>query len=890
MSPSAIRRLLRLYPNRWRERYEAEFAALLESHPATPSTIVDVVAGAIVAHTRSILEAIRPGGIAWDVLRHELRYVARGLARQPVFTAGVVATLALGIGANAAMFGIIDRLLFRPPAFLRDAERVHRVYFARTVNGKEFPGPNTQYRRYLEITRWSTSLDRAAAVFHPTVAVGVGDDARETHVAAVSATLFDFFDAPPVIGRYFTEQEDATPSGAPVAVLTYAYWQTKYGRRPSVLGEKIHIGPLVYTIIGVAPKGFVGLSRLPSIAFIPITSFGGEMMNGRNDPSYYTEYSSSWMEMIVRRKPGMSVEAATRDLSAAYRRSYAEQRAISPRIPPIDVAKPRAIVGPLLKERGPQQSKDAKVATWLAGVAVIVLLVACANVANLLLARSVARRREIAVRLALGVSRFRLIVQLGCESGLVAVLGGLTGLAIAQWGGGALESFLLPGVVGQSFAWDRRALVFSAMSVMLVATLLAVVPIMHAMRTRNLVTGLKAGVREGTRQRSRTRATLLVLQVALSLVLLVASGLFVRSLVNVASLNLGYDVAPILYVETELRNETLAPTELAALKRRLLERAQNLPGVASAARVTTVPFYGSSSGPIFVPGLDTSVINKHGEFTRQTASPEYFTTAGTRIIRGRAFTAADTRTTPRVALVTDAMAKVLWPNEDPIGKCFKSGSDTMPCTTVIGVTENVRLETLGSDSSLHYYLPIEQRSPAGGGLFVRMKGDGRGHAESVRRELQRLMPGASYVTVTPFADIFDTVARSWRLGAAMFTAFGALAALLAAIGLYGVIAHDVTLRTHELGVRVALGAQTMDVIRLVVGEGVRLGATGIGAGIVIAFAAVDWIAPLLFEESPRDPLVFVFVTAMLLMVAAAASYVPARRATRVDPNTALRAD
>src|SRR5262245_6566196 len=283
MSPSAIRRLLRLYPSRWRERYEAEFAALLESHSTSPSTVVDVIAGAIVAHARSIIDALRPGGIAWDVLRHELRYVARGLARQPVFTAGVVATVALGIGANAAMFGIVDRLLFRPPAFLRNGDRVQRVYLARMVNGKEFPGPNMQYRRYLEITRWSTSLDRAAAVFHPTVAVGVGDDARETHVAAVSATLFDFFDAPPVIGRYFTEREDATPSGTPVAVLTYAYWQTKYGRSPSVLGEKIHIGPLVYTVIGVAPQGFVGLSRIPSIAFIPITSFGGDILNGRND-------------------------------------------------------------------------------------------------------------------------------------------------------------------------------------------------------------------------------------------------------------------------------------------------------------------------------------------------------------------------------------------------------------------------------------------------------------------------------------------------------------------------------------------------------------------------------------------------------------------------------
>jgi ABC-type antimicrobial peptide transport system permease subunit len=214
----------------------------------------------------------------------------------------------------------------------------------------------------------------------------------------------------------------------------------------------------------------------------------------------------------------------------------------------------------------------------------------------------------------------------------------------------------------------------------------------------------------------------------------------------------------------------------------------------------------------------------------------------------------------------------------------------MPCTTVIGVTENVRLETLGSDSALHYYLPIEQRSPAGGGLFIRMSGDARHHAESIRRELQHLMPGTAYVTVTPFADILDVVARSWRLGAAMFTAFGALALVLSAVGLYAVIAHNVAQRTHELGVRVALGAQTPDVIRLVVGEGLRLGGAGIAVGVVIALAAAPWIAPLLFEQSARDPMVFGAVTIVLLAVAVAASGLPARRATRVDPNIALRAE
>ena len=381
-----------------------------------------------------------------------------------------------------------------------------------------------------------------------------------------------------------------------------------------------------------------------------------------------------------------------------------------------------------------------------------------------------------------------------------------------------------------------------------------------------------------------------MLQVAVSVVLLVGAGLFVRSMQAVRSLHLGYDVDPILVVEPEMRSESPAVAELSALKHRLLERAQSLPGVESASLVTTIPFYASSSGPIFVPGIDTATINHHGEYTRQYGSPSYFATAGTRIVRGRAFTSGDRQGTPRVAVVSDAMAKALWPATDAIGQCFKIGADSVPCTTVIGVSEDVRLDALNGRPSLHYYLPIEQRSPSAGRLFIRVRGDATQRVEEVRRELQRLMPGTSYVTATPFADIIGAQTRSWRIGATLFSVFGLIALVLAGLGLYSVIAYDVAQRTHELGVRVALGARATDVVRLVVGEGLRVGVAGVAFGGLVAFWAARWIKPLLFDGAARDPVVFGAVVVALLSVTVVASLLPTARAMRADPSVALRAD
>ncbi|HEX7020175.1 MAG TPA: FtsX-like permease family protein, partial [Gemmatimonadaceae bacterium] len=369
---------------------------------------------------------------------------------------------------------------------------------------------------------------------------------------------------------------------------------------------------------------------------------------------------------------------------------------------------------------------------------------------------------------------------------------------------------------------------------------------------------------------------------------LVGAGLFVRSLRAVRQLNLGFDAAKLIQVGVNFRGVNLTKPEQRALWDRLTERAAELPGVASASRAATIPFRMTWSEALYVAGIDS--VPKLGEFDLQAGSTDYFATAGTRLLRGRGFEPSDVAGGAKVVVVSEAMARALWPNEDAIGKCIRVGADTAPCRAVVGVAENIKAQDLRSDPGLMYYMPIDQFRPQAGGIFVRTRGDAKGVSETVRRELQRLVPGAAYVTVLPMGDIVDEVTRAWRLGAMMFSVFGLLALTLASIGLYSVIAYNVTQRTHEMGVRVALGAQARDVIRLVVTEGVEIVMAGVAVGSAIALVASRFIAPLLFEVSPKDPPVFIGVVLTLLVVAAVASMLPAWRAARVDPNVALRAD
>jgi predicted permease len=828
---------------------------------------------------------------SWPWLEHLLRdcrFAARGLRRSPGFAATVIVTLGLGIGANAAMFGVVDRLMFRPYRYLRDPSAVHRVYLQfddrnRTVT----EGDGLEYARYLDLVRWTTTFSRLSGFAERTLAVGVGDDARERRVAAVSASFFDFFDAPPALGRYFGAAEDVTPRGAAVIVLGYEFWQRQYGGA-NVIGRTLRVQNLSCVIVGVASRGFVGVAsgEAPAL-YLPITTVAAASPNQRAQITYYTKYNWGWMSVMARRKPGVTPAQASADLSQAYARSWAAERDLSSKLAPVAVAKPRAIAGPMKLAAGPDAGLESKTLLWVTGVAAIVLLIACANVTNLMLARVVERRRETAVRLALGVSRGRLLSQGLIESGLLALVGSIVGVAIAQWGAAALRGLFVPDG-SLDVVTDRRTLVVAAGIAFLASIVTGLGPALVAGR-EDLTLRLKSGGQDGADSRPRLRAALLVVQAALSVTLLVGAALFTQSLGHVRRLRLGYDSEQVLLVEPNLRGVTLGDSEQVALGRRLVAAARGLPGVEHAAWVSSVPFWSTSVTSFFVTGIDST--RKLGRFTYQSASADYFPTMGTRVVRGRPFTGLDHAGTPRVVVVSEAMAGVLWPGRDPIGQCIRLQADTMPCTTVIGVAENAVQNSLTDDQRFHYYLPLDQFEPKEGfALLARFRTDAAASAESMRRALQRLMPGEGYITTKPLAEVVDQQRRSWQVGATMFLAFGALALVVAAVGLYGVIGYHVAQRMHELGIRTALGAGALDLVRLVVGQGLAVAILGVAAGSLAALAAARWIQPLLFAQSATDPATYGMVAGLLVAVALLACAVPAVRATRADPNTALRSD
>jgi predicted permease len=587
----------------------------------------------------------------------------------------------------------------------------------------------------------------------------------------------------------------------------------------------------------------------------------------------------------------VTVEQASADLTQAHRKSWEAERELRPQQTPIDVAQPTGIAASLRPGAGPTPGLEARTALWVTGVALIVLLIACANVANLFLARALRSQRDTAVRVALGVSRERLLRQSLTESLVLALLGAVAGLLIAQWGGASIRALLVgtgTEPIGSAVFTDWRTLGVSALVAVGAGLVTGLAPVLLARRD-DLASALKAGAREGTYQRSVTRTALLVTQFALSFLLLVGAGLFVRSLGHVREMRLGYDVDPILMVEPVQRGVALDDSGTVRLARSLLEAAQAYPGVEAAALVSSVPFWSTSSTSLFVAGIDS--VRKLGRFTYQTTTPDYFRTMGTRILRGRGIEETDRAGGERVIVVSESMARVLWPGRDAIGECIRVGADTMPCTTVVGVAEDMIQQDLADPGLYSYYLPAVQRRPENATiLFLRMRGAPVAQQEGVRKALQGLMPGDAYLNTMPLSDLVQREQRSWRLGATMFVAFGVLALLVAAVGLYGVIGYNVAQRMHELGVRIALGAEHAHILRLVIGQSARFAVAGIALGVVLALVLARWLEPLLFRQPARDPVVYIAVSVVLLLVTLAASAAPAWRAVRADPNAALRTD
>jgi predicted permease len=664
-------------------------------------------------------------------------------------------------------------------------------------------------------------------------------------------------------------------------VLGGGYWRRAFGSDPRIVGRTLEINGSRYRIVGVTPESFATPTRYD--AWVPMSVRGWQV-----HPQWPTTWDVTWVSVIARLGHGVTPQRAGVEATAVHRRTYAGP-------PVLPIARARLSLRPLRFNHEGREPAEVAVSRWLVGVAAIVLLVACANAGNLVLARTLRRRREVAVRLALGIGRGRLVRLLLAESVVLALAGGAAGLVLALGGGRFIRALLLPGV-----AWsiDGRVFALTAVAVLVAAALVGLVPALHGSRP-DLATALKAGAREGGIQRSRLRTTLTVVQAALSVVLLVGAGLFVRSLWNVRSLPLGIEPDRVLLVDVgeawaigrraSAIESPAARARILDLYARSVERVRSIPGVESASLASGTPFHSSVSVYyLSVPGWDSIPKLPGGGPYVSAVSSDYFRTVGTRLRRGRLFTPGDDIAGERVAVVNETMARTLWPGQDPIGRCLMT--DTLSCSRVVGVVEDARrFRLVHEDAAMQYYVPLGQ-DVAGTMLLVRPAGSPASMAEPVRRELQRLDPRIGYVRVQSLQENVDWQVRSWRLGATMFTVFGGLALLVAAIGLYSLIAYVVAQRTHEFGVRMALGARAADIARLVMGRGVGAAAAGVAIGVALALALGRLVEPLLFETSPRDPGVFLTVAVTLLTFAVLASLAPTWRAAQVDPVTALRSE
>lgn len=828
---------------------------------------------------------------AVDALLQDLRYAVRGLRRSPGFATTVILTLGLGLGANAAMFAVLDRLMFRPLPLLRDPGAVSRVYLQTSYRGSRSTNSTFPYRRYLDLSAATRTIADVAAHSDWRFAVGTGDATTVRNVAGVSASFFGFFDAPPALGRYFLAADDSG-RGVRVAVLSHALWTTEF-QSANVTGRHLKIGIVDYTIVGVAPPGFVGTTAgsAPDI-YVPVTTIPANL-GAESEQSFRRDYNWDWIQMIVRRRPGVSAKDATAELTAAYIRSRAAARALNPRVQPDSLAHPAAIAGAVKLSAGPEAGTESRVLLWVGAVAVIVLVIACANVANLMIARVIRRRREITVRLALGVARGRLLRQFLTEALLLAGLGAVGGLAAAQWAGAAIRATVQHDESSFNLATDWRTLVVAMACATAAALATALGPAFAASRT-DLVSALKSGARAGTIERSRLRTGLLITQAALSVVLLIGAGLFVRSFAKARAVPLGYDAHAVLEVVPDFRGYVMDSARSVAVRRELLATAQALPGVVAATRINSRVF-STTTAELHVDGIDSVAVL--GRFNFQVTTPDYFRVMQTRIVRGRGFTNDDRVGTPRVAVVSEAMGRALWPTTDPLGQCIRVGlgpsalTTVAPCTTVVGIAENSAQQNLTDDPRFMYYLPVEQVAPRTSTMYLRVANpDARGEVERVRRALTRAMPGDGFVIVKPLQQAVDNQSRTWRLGATLFASFGALALVVAIVGLYGVVSYSVEQRRHEVGVRVALGARRGAILRLVVWQAVRPVAIAVLIGVGAALLVAPRVQPLLFAQSAVDPATYAAVAAAMLVAAAAAGTIPALRAARVDPCVALRSD
>jgi predicted permease len=821
-----------------------------------------------------------------DGLFQDIRYAIRGLRRDPAFTTFSVATLALGIGANAAMYGIVDRLLLRGPDYVRNPERV--VRFVLTATRPPIGERRTSqlgYVSYLTMRGATHVFDAVAAYKEDAVTLGRGPSARTVRAGYATADFFPLLGVHAALGRFFSADEDRPTGAERVLVLGDALWRSQFGADPSVVGRTMPLRDGQYTIIGVAPRGFTGVELSRVDLWMPMT-----LVSSTVTPQWTTSWNSQWLRVVGRLKPGVSLEQAAEDATAAHRAAYDGPSTI--------IAGARFQIAPLLSTDEGRESTEAAVSRWLLGVTAVVLLIACTNVANLLLARAIRRRREIAMLLALGAARWRLARFFLAESLCVALGGGVAALAVAAAVTSLVRVSLLSDIEWTASPVSGRVLLVFAVVTLVIGVSVGLAPAAHAAR-RSLTDALKSGATGGG-GRVRLGMWPTVLQATLTAALLVGAGLFVRSLQRARSLPLGFDAGRLLVAEigfARLGDRPDQAAQRAARARRIqvyarsLAAAQRLPEVERATLAVGSPFGNAFTPDLFVPGWDSlPKLGGGGPFVSAISS-DYFGTVGTRLLRGRVFTVSEGAGTEPVAIVNATMASTLWSGKEALGQCLHVGADSAPCARIVGIVEDAHRSQLREPPAMQYYIPIGQEVGFGGTvLMVRPRRDLAPAVPLLQKTIAGVDAMVETVGVRPLQDSIDPLLRPWRLGATIFVLGGGLALLVAALGLYSVMSYVVAQRTHEVGVRIALGARAWQIVRLVVGQSVAMALAGVALGIGIALFAARFVEGLLFNTSPRDPAVLTVTSLTLVAVAVIASLVPALRAKRVDPMRALKAE
>ncbi len=805
-------------------------------------------------------------------LGQDIRYGLRMFAKNPTFTAIAVLAIALGIGANSAIFSVVNALLLRPLPY-KNPDQLVAIWEEATHLG--FPKDTPSPANFLDWRQQSTVFEGMAALAERSFNLtGVGEPER-LDGRRVSANLFDLLGVKPIIGRSFVPEEDKP--GTKVVLLNESLWKRRFNGDPSVIGRSVNLDGEPYTVIGILPHTVRLLSsgNWRDQVWVPL-AFPSEEAASRG---------SHYLEVIARMKSGVTLPKARAEMDTIAAR-------LAQQYPDVN-ARRGAVVTPLHEEIVGNMKPALLI---LLGAVAFVLLIACANVANLLLARAAARQKEIALRLALGADRARLTKQLLVESVLLSLIGGVVGLGLAYLGLNVLARFIPQDVArADAITIDAKVLLFTLAVAVVTGLIFGLAPATQASHF-NLNETLKEGGRDSSAsvRGKRLRNSLVIAEVAISFILLIGAGLLINSFVHLRTLNPGFRADHLLTLNVDLSVVKYPDTQRrTTFFEEVIHRVQTLPGVRSAAVAGNLPFtYNGDSTLIAVQGIPDPPIDQWPDVIYRTIGPGYFATMGIPLVRGRDFNDQDKLNTMPVVVISEKTAKHYWPNQDPIGKSLKVGATTSdgPWRTVIGVVKDVRQNDFIAEPKMQMYFSYRQvKELVANALVVRTLVDPLSLGTSVRNAIWAVDKDQPVANIDSMEHIVAGAVARQRFSMLLLAIFAGLALVLAAVGIYGVMSYSVAQQTHEIGIRIALGAKRSDVLKMTLSQGLKLVGLGLACGLIVAFALTRVMASMLFGISATDPITFLGISFVLLAVALLASYIPALRATHVDPMIALRA-